>query len=144
MQEYVEAILRGGQFKRIIENALMDIRERTGLKRVEVEIIRFLHFSGEKNTMKEICTYLQMNKGHISIAIDGLCKKKLITARQDDKDRRFVHYFLTNEANMIAEDIDKEWNLMMKKLVKGISYEDLENFKRVAKMIGNNIAEVLE
>lgn len=38
MDDGLETILRGGQFKRLIEISLAEIREETGLKRVEVEI----------------------------------------------------------------------------------------------------------
>lgn len=144
MHEGIEVILRGGQFKRLIELTIHEIRKRTGLKRVEVEILYFLHNSNEKNTMKDICHYMQMNKGHISIALDGLCKKGYITQNQDAEDRRYIHYHLTDSSNEIVEQIDIEWNKMMVQLAKGISEEELEQFKLIARKIGNNIEEILK
>lgn len=143
MQDNLEAILRGGQFKRIVEAGLTEIREETGLKRVEIEIIHFLHMCGEKNTMKDICINLQMNKGHISTAMDNLCKKQYVIAMQDKEDRRYVHYFLTDKSVEIAGKTAEKWNEMMARLFKGISTDDLENFKRIARIIGKNIDEIL-
>lgn len=143
MQESIETILRGGQFKRIVENTLIGIREKNGLKRVEVEVLRFLHLSGEKNTMTEICSYLQMNKGHISTAMDNLCKKGYLTQEQDPDDRRYIHYSLTLKAQEVVEQINLEWDKMMERMLQGIKPEDLGIFKRVAREIGKNIENIL-
>lgn len=39
MEEQVEVILRGGQFKMLLEKQLLGIREKYGLKRIEVEVL---------------------------------------------------------------------------------------------------------
>ena len=143
MQEELETILRGGQFKRILENSMTEIRKATGLKRVEVEVIHFLHICGEKNTMKDICMNLQMNKGHISTAMDSLCKKQYVVAVQDKEDRRYVHYFLTDKSALVAERISEKWNDLMAQLSKGISEKEVEHFKRIARIIGKNMDAML-
>lgn len=143
MEESIEVILRGGQFKRLIEMSIQEIRKKTGLKRVEVEILYFLSNSGGKNTMKDICHYMQMNKGHISIALDGLCKKGYLIQNQDAEDRRYIHFYLTDFSKEIAEKIDIEWNKMMFRLTKGVSEEELELFKQISRKIGANIDEIL-
>lgn len=144
MQENLEPFLRGGQFKRIIETGLTEIRKETGLKRVEIEIIHCLYICGEKNTMKDICTNLQMNKGHISTALDNLCREHYVNAIRDKEDRRHVHYFLTEKSVPVAEEISTRWDEIMSRLIKGIPVEGLEQFKKVAKMIGKNMDELLD
>ena len=143
MENDMESILRGREFKRILENSMQEIRKQTGFKRVELEILHSLHIDQENNTMKDICAAVQMNKGHISMAMDGLCKKGYLTQVQDAEDRRYVRYFLTENANEVVEAITKEWNRMMQCLIKGISQEDLQNMKRISQMVQKNIEEML-
>ena len=67
MNNIVEDIIRGGKFKKLIENVLVhDAREITGLNRIELVVIYLLYKYDEINTLTDICKYLQMNKGHIS------------------------------------------------------------------------------
>ena len=144
MKDNFEGILRGGQFKRIIENSLAEIRKKTGLKRVEIEVLYFVSRCGDANTMKDICYHLQMNKGHISIAMDSLCKRGYILQEQDAEDRRYIHYTLNESAYEIVEQIDFEWNKMMECLSEGISQEDMNMFKRISGRIWKNLDKMLK
>lgn len=144
MENSIEAILRGGQFKKLIENALTEIRNTTNLKRVEIEVIYFLYRCHEHNTMTDICHHLQMNKGHISIAMDNLCKKAYVTQQQDSDDRRYVHYTLTDEAVSIAKQIHAAWEKMSEMLMAGVEEEDLKVFEKVSEQIGRNIESILK
>ena len=46
MDERIEVILRGSQFKKILEDEVLELRKKYGLKQAELEIINFLSCSG--------------------------------------------------------------------------------------------------
>lgn len=144
MNNSMEAILRGGQFKKLIEKAILLIRSRTNLKRVEIEVMYFLSRFPEHNTMKDICNHLQMNKGHISTALDSLYKQGYVTHEQDLEDRRYVHYMLTEKANEIAAQMDEAWEKMTGRILDGLTAADIEIFERVAHRMGENIEQMLK
>jgi len=68
---------------------------------------------------------------------------EMVKQNQDVEDRRYIHYLLTDSSNEIVEQIDSEWNKMMFRLAKGVSKEELEQFKFVARKIGTNMEEIL-
>lgn len=143
MNNSVEAILRGGQFKKLIEKAILVIRAKTDLKRVEIEVIFFLARFPAHNTMKDICNHLQMNKGHISTVLDSLHKQGYITEEQDTNDRRYVHYSLTDKASEIVTQVDASWKQMTDRIMEGIPTSDMAVFEQVAGRMGQNIEQML-
>lgn len=116
VDEHVETILRGGRFKKMVASQFTSIGERHDLKRVEVEILIFISKCGGKNTSKDIVRYLEMNKGHISQAIDRLCKKGYLAAKPDENDRRYVHYLLTDKGEMFNAEMLELWDKMIERL----------------------------
>lgn len=143
MEKQVETVLRGARFKKMINSQFSGITEKYGLKRVELEILCFLSRSGEKNTSKDISVNLNMNKGHISQAVDSLCNQGYLTATKDKDDRRYVHYTITDKATVISEDITRGWDEMIKRIFEGISEEQFKVFKEVAEKIQENMDHML-
>lgn len=143
MNNSIEAILRGGQFKKLVENTMLVIKDKTNLKRVEIEVLYFLSRYPEQNTMKDICNHLQMNKGHISTAVDSLTKQEYIIQQKDESDRRYVHYTLTKKAGEIGEQMTSSWEKMTERMLKGVSEEDILVFEKVAGLISKNIEQML-
>ena len=145
MNNSVEDIIRGGQFKKLIENVLVhDAREITGLNRIELVVIYLLYRYDEINTLTDICKYLQMNKGHISTTMDGLGKKGYIICQRDETDRRFIRYRITEKAGAIVENMDRLWLEISRQIVLGIDEKDLEVFNKVSRQIENNMKFMLE
>lgn len=83
LEEQIEAIFRGGQFRQLTELYFAHIKEQYGLKRIEMEILYYLSQGGEHNTSIDVCRRLRANKGHISQAMDSLRKRGLLETRQD-------------------------------------------------------------
>lgn len=144
MNGNTESILRGGQFKKLIESSMAEIRNKTNLKRVEVEVLYFLSRNAEHNTMKDICNYLQMNKGHISIALDSLTKQGYVIQQQDLEDHRYVHYILTDKADEIVLQTTEAFEVLSKRVLEGIAEEDIAVFERVAGQMRANIYSILK
>ena len=144
MEKQVEGILRGGQFKHLAERELAGIRQQYDLKRIEIEVLYFLARNKECNTLADIHHYLNANKGHISQALDCLCKRGYLTAEHDKNDRRYVHFFMTDAANELSNQINAAWGKLRDEVFAGISEEDLACFKRVSAQIAQNMNHILE
>lgn len=144
MNNHIESILRGGQFKKLVENALLKIKSSTNLKRVEIEVLFFLARAKEQNTMKDICNHLQMNKGHISTALYSLTKQGYVEQHHDTRDRRYMHYTLTQKADDIVNQMREVWENLSCRLLAGLTTEDIKKFEEVSEKIGKNIEKMLE
>lgn len=144
MEKQVEGILRGGQFKHLAERELAGIRQQYDLKRIEIEVLYFLARNKECNTLADIHHYLNANKGHISQALDCLCKRGYLTAEHDKNDRRYVHFFMTDAANELSNQINAAWGKLRDEIFAGISEEDLACFKRVSAQIAQNMNHILK
>lgn len=144
MESQVEALLRGGQFKQILENYVGGLKIKYGLKRTEIEVLYYLSRSGEHNTAKDITLALRMNKGHISQTTESLCQKGYVSASKDGNDYRIVHYTITENAKYVAEEIDIAIDRLYMALFAGISEEDQETLKRVAAQMACNVSHILQ
>lgn len=139
MEEYLEAVLRGGLFKKILDERAAECRRRYGLKRAEVEILYFLSASKDKNTATDVHHCLMMNRGHISQAMESLCEKQYLKAVPDKDDRRYIHFFLTETANEVVRDLKARRGDMMEKLFEGLTEEQIETYKSITKQIWANM-----
>lgn len=144
MEEQVEIILRGGQFKLLLERQFFNVREKYGLKRVELEVLFFLSKCGENNTSTDICRRLKLNKGHVSQAVDSLCRQGYLEMAVDREDRRYIHFTVTSKADELVQDMAVRWRNMNRRIFEGISEEDLKIFKKVSARIGENMSRLAE
>ena len=143
MDEQIELILRGGQFKKLLDERAAVLRKKYNMKKAEVEIVYFLSKSGVQNTSTDIHKYLMMNKGHISQAVDSLCRRNYLTAIPDKEDRRYIHYQLTEDAKEMVEEIVSIRNDITETILVGITEEEIRTFRKVAKKISGNIEKML-
>ena len=144
MERQVEALLRGGQFKQILDNYIKGLREKYGLKRTEIEVLYYLSRDDVNNTAKDITLSLHMNKGHISQTTESLCRKGYVTASKDSNDYRIIHYTITEDAKCMTEEIDTAIDRLYMALFDGISDEDREALRRIAAQMTCNISRMLQ
>ena len=143
MDDQIELILRGGQFKKLLDERAAILRKKYNMKKAEVEIVYFLSKSGVQNTSTDIHKYLMMNKGHISQAVDSLCRKNYLTAIPDKEDRRYIHYQLTEDAKEMVEEIVSIRNDITEAILTNITENEVKLFKNVARKIFENIEKLL-
>lgn len=143
MEDRIEALLRGSQYKQLREYEFSEIRKYYDLKRIEIEILYVLSKADEHNTSADICRSLRANKGHISQAMDRLCKKNYLTAVQDTSDRRYVHYCISDEAMEIVKKVTEKWEELNRELFAGVTPQELETLKNVAGKIGKNMERII-
>ena len=142
MDRQVESILQGGQFKKLLDEQSAELRRKYDLKKAELEILYFLSRCGEHNTSTDIHYQLMMNKGHISQAVDSLCRRNFIMAIPDKEDRRYIHYEILDSAQEIVGEMAKRREEMNRKIFEGISEEELKVFAVVSAKIRNNIKKL--
>ena len=143
MEQEIEALLRGTQFKQILECYIKGLKDAYGLKRTEIDVLYYLSHSGPYNSAKNISSSLHRNKGHISQTTELLCQKGYLSASRDENDYRIVHYSITEAAIRITEEIDALICRLYAALFDGIAPEDLEVLERVAAQMAENINRIL-
>lgn len=143
MDGQIESILQGGFFKKLLDEQILDLRQKYDMKKAELEILYFLSKCGEHNTSTDIHCQLMMNRGHISQAVDSLCRRKYLIAVQDKDDRRYVHYQVSDSAQEVIGEITKRRDEMNRRILDGVSEEELQVFREVASKIKKNIENLM-
>lgn len=143
MDEQLEIALKGGDFKRLIDTQFDEIKKKYGLKKVEIEVLFFLSKCGNENTPTDITNRLNLNRGHVSQAIDALLKRQLIAATADEQDRRCMHYTITTSAVAVIDKIAAAKKRMDEQILKGITEEELELYKKISEKMVKNIREII-
>jgi DNA-binding MarR family transcriptional regulator len=142
MDEQLEVALKGGDFKRLLEAQLEEIKKKHDLKKVEIEVLFYLSKCGSEDTPTDITHRLNLNRGHVSQAIDSLLQKDLIEATPDVQDRRCMHYTITAKADSIIDEIARAKKEMDKKLFRGITKEEIEIYKKITEKMLKNIRDI--
>lgn len=143
VDEQLEIALKGGDFKRLIDTQFDEIKKKYGLKKVEIEVLFFLSKCGNENTPTDITNRLNLNRGHVSQAIDALLKRQLIAAVADEQDRRCTHYTITTNAVAVIDEIATAKKRMDEQILKGITEEELEFYKKISEKMVKNIREII-
>ena len=143
MDRQIDIILQGGQFKKLLEEHSAELRQKYDMKRAELEILYFLSKSGEHNTSTDIHRQLMMNRGHISQAVDNLCRRNYIIAIPDKNDRRYVHYEISDHAKELITEMTSRREAMNQKILEGVSEEELKIYREVSEKIRNNINKLI-
>lgn len=140
----IEKNLRGGKFNRLLEKTMVDVKNKTNLNRLELEVVYLLSHYDDITTLTDICRYTQMNKGHMSTTLENLVKQGYIVCKRDDKDRRYVKYELTDASEHLCQEMEILWAELTAKVVEGIDESSLAVFNRVSEQISHNIDRLLE
>lgn len=142
MEAQMDVFMHSGQCKsmlKLLEEQTAEVRKKYNLKKAEMEILYYLSRCGDRNTSTDIHHQLVMNRGQISQAADKLCQRTLLVAIPDTVDRRYIHYQLTEEAQLIAEEVGQCWAALDGAIFEGISAEELEVFRSVSRRIQQNM-----
>ena len=83
------------------------------------------------------------NSGHISQAVDSLCRRNYLIAIPDKNDRRYIHYEISDYAKDLVTEMTKRREAMNGMILKGVSEEELKVFREVSEKIRKNINELI-
>lgn len=137
----MDVILRGRKFKKLIEGTFATVRKKYDLRQIEIEILLFLK-KYPNTSSSEIYRALDVNKGHVSQAMDNLCKKNFLESRQDESDRRYVSYQVTDSGKRVVEESLKLRDNMLKQVFAEFSKEEMEMMCKISKKLIDNIDRI--
>lgn len=144
MERSVEVLLHGTQFKQLLAGRIAMLHECYGLRKIDVEILYYLHHCGEYDTSKDIRKTHMFTKGHISQSVERLQELNLLVCIPDRKDRRCVHFRLTEEADRIVQAISRMWDDMTAAIFEGVTEEEKRVLQEVAAKIARNMEQAIE
>jgi DNA-binding MarR family transcriptional regulator len=70
-------------------------------------------------------------------------KRQLIAAVADEQDRRCMHYTITTNAVIVIDEIANAKKKMDEQVLKGITEDELEVYKKVSEKMIKNIREMI-
>lgn len=144
MNQSLEVLLYGMQFRRLLEKKLLYLEKEYGLCKIDVQILFHLYSAGESNTPRNIIDLNLFTKSHVSQSLNRMQQQGFITMQHDDNDRRFMHIFLTENADEIIVKVKNEYDQINSIVFNGITHEERTAFLSIAKKINANIRGVLD
>ncbi|MDE6850882.1 MAG: MarR family transcriptional regulator [Lachnospiraceae bacterium] len=139
MDEGIELLLNGQQYKRFQEKCLGPIAEEYELSVLELRLLRFLDAHQYLDTAKDIIKVRHWTKSHVSKAIENLIERGYLRRQIDERDRRKVHLTIQEQADPLLVRIRQEYQTMHQVVLQGISQEEQQVVAQVAKKISSNI-----
>jgi MarR family transcriptional regulator for hemolysin len=143
MEEQIEVALKGQDFKHVIDKQFDSMKKKYNLKKVELEVLFYLAKCDKNNTPTDVTLHLNLNRGHVSQAIDTLLKRNLIAASVDEKDRRIMHYAITAYAGDIIDEVGAVKEQLEQQILEGITEKELAEYKRISEKMLANIRKLL-
>lgn len=139
----LESLLYGMQFRKLLEKKLEPLEKEYGLYKIDMQILFYLDHAGEKNTSSDMMELKMFTRGHISQSLTRLQKKGYIQMEQDLEDRRCTHNYLTKEAYVVIEQVEKIYESVQDIIMKGVTEEERRILSVVAQKVNQNINEEL-
>ncbi|MFR5857195.1 MAG: MarR family winged helix-turn-helix transcriptional regulator [Bacilli bacterium] len=128
-------------FKKIkdsCDDEIESIAKNLKLTKPEVDILIFL-VNNKENRGCDICDFRGFSKSYVSKAVNKLLKRGYITIKQDEKDKRYQHIIINAKAKKTIKIINNNQKEIINRMFKGISEEELNNFKLVINKISQNL-----
>lgn len=105
----------------------------------EIVVILFLYNNApEADTATDIAKRKGISKGLITRSVESLCRKDVLEAVRDTKDRRIIHLRLKNSHSEMAAELEKIQRIFFREIEKNISPEDIEITRRTLCSLLNN------
>lgn len=122
-----------------IKNSVDDLLKEQGLTFSQTLVIDFLHSRNGKATQKEIEDHLQVSHPTVVGLISRLEKNGFVSCYTDEKDRRNKIVCAADKALNMLESVNIGKRQMEEKLTKGLSKEELDEFRRLINIFYENI-----
>ncbi len=122
-----------------VANALTPIAKENDLKMSEVSLLLLLYLNPSVKTAKEIACLGELKRGNISVLVESLSKRGLISQVEDVEDRRKKTLELTSEASGIIESCKGILVDMLKISFNGIPEDELKICEKVFMKMYDNM-----
>ena len=137
LSSYFDALSRAKkEYSRCLEPMCRDF----GLTQNELAVLLFLNNNPSLDRAADIVSCRGIAKSHVSLAVTRLEAQGILTRRYDPADRRACHLVLTEKGTEIAEAGAERQRQFFEALYVGISPEERELMRCVARKIMDNIA----
>ena len=90
-------------------------------------------------SLQEIAKHLGITKASTTTLISSLFNKKLISKRNDKKDKRITLVSLTSAGTVLLTETLKQHSLWIEKITNNLSDNDVAIFKKVLSQIYENV-----
>lgn len=110
----------------------------------EAAVLHFLSNHPKSNTVKDISQQLNISKGLVSRSVESLRQKQLLITRTDAEDRRKVLITLCEKALPYTQSFQCSQEAFTKKVLEGITEEELASALRTFRKMSQNIMEINE
>ncbi|AET60255.1 MarR family winged helix-turn-helix transcriptional regulator [Paenibacillus terrae] len=106
-----------------------------GLNTTEFGVLDLLYYRGPQ-PLQKIGEKVLISSGNITYVVDKLQKKKLLTRRASQDDRRVIYAELTDEGRHFFEQIFPQHHRVIMETVDGLSVEEKEQAIHLLKKLG--------
>ncbi len=144
LNEKVELLLTGQQYKKFQEAYYSAILEKYSLSLVDIWVLLVLSEPGGYDTARDIVKVHGIAKSYVSKSINKLVEKGFLEGKHTKDDRRYVHLIVKEEALPVIDAMREQRKKMVKRLFQGVSKEQLELLAEIAWKINANITEMEE
>lgn len=128
--------------KKKYAHALQPLCESRDLTKNELDVLVFLHNNPGYDRAADIVAHRGMTKSHVSLSLANLQSRGLVTAREDERDRRAIRLSLSEEGRQIAEQGRAVQDRFFGAVFAGLSREDLHLWQTMVDRVCDNISNI--
>ncbi len=121
-----------------------ELCKRWKISQTELDIVGFLGRHPEWDTARDIVEQRLLPKANVSEALSSLLEKGLVTKKEDDADRRYVHLKLTPKGRRLLPSIAAMRSDTEDLLFAGFSAEERAAYTGMNSRIISNVNRFLE
>lgn len=142
MDEKVELLLNGQQYKKFQEAYLSEVFGKYALNLADIKVLLFLYEHKSNDTARDIVETHYLAKSHVSKSVEKLIERGFLERKHLQDDRRYVHLLVREEAFPVIKMVQEQKKKMLEQLFEGISPEYLGILREIAGKISSNIMTV--
>lgn len=143
MNEKIELLLNGQQYKKFQEVFYYDILMQYEISVIDIRVLLFFYEHKSFDTAKDIVQNHFLTKSYVSKSVDRLIDKGYLERRHFKEDRRYIHLVVMEKAIPVIQMIQEKRRKMICRLLDGVPKEELEVLERIAYRMSDNITETL-
>lgn len=130
------------QLKKVYVQQMGQVCAARNLTMNELEVLLFLYENPSADRSTDIVTYQAATKSQVSMSVNHLEELGLLTKLADADDRRIVHLHLTEQAMAVVEDAAEQYNRFSKRMLAGVTEEEMKVFWDISRKINENIKKM--
>ena len=127
--------------KKLYKSVAADLCEKYDLTLMEFHVIMFLANNPECDTASQIVEKRNITKSHVSISVNSLQKKGLISCKNKGEHNRCISLKVTEKAEPIIRDGRAAQESYREILYKDFTEEEISCLNDYLKRMNNNVIE---